>query len=86
MVTIKKAIRKASDLVTLNFWKKIKGKDVPEWVVNASDRFYDKYITRARPYDKSIHLRGNTFVYKVLFASAGQGQIQRQYFKKLKTF
>mgnify|MGYP007088126266 CR=1 FL=1 len=80
-------IRKLIDLITFNFFYPISEKNVPKWVINASDKFWNKFEKkyRHRPYDKIIFLKGKNNIYKIWFECVGQAEIKTHYYKKSRT-
>ena len=79
--------RKFTDFITLNFFYPISKKNVPKWVIRASQNFWAHFEKKHghRPYDRIIFLKGKNHIYKVWFEMLGQAQIQEHYYKKLKT-
>ena len=73
--------RKVKDLITLNYWKRIKDFNVPDWVYKG----INKWTYNHSPYDKKIYFRGNTFIYRVDFITIAQGVWGTKVYKKRKT-
>lgn len=64
-------------------WSTLTEDQFPDWVKRAADKF-ELHYSNGRPYDVTKHFVGRTFVYRVFYEAAGQGQVERHYYKKKK--
>lgn len=63
-------------------WVKIKYP--PKWIENKTNGYYEYYCNKygTRPYDKKKIFKGDNYLYKVIYKTLGQGNIQEIFYVK----